>query len=203
MDTRNSRQMLVRSSPRVLQQGRRSTPKPRSRPRYQHKESAQILAIETIAKLCVNGLLAIVAIVALVRLVSYNVAQRDKLQLLEAEVQASQSQLDAERDDFSYHFDPTQGRNIMQDQSYRVEPGQAQIVFSPAVDSSESDPSGASAVRESSPVQTRSSESEPMSEDPSEASLTPGEPGEPSTVQPSSPLDDSEATRNPESSQTP
>lgn len=104
----------------------------RTHPRHKHKEFAQILAVEAIAKLCVNSLLAFVALVALVRLGSYNAAQQDKLQLLEGEVQASQSQLEAERDDFYYHFDPKQARNIMQEQSYRVEPGQAQIIFSPA-----------------------------------------------------------------------
>ncbi|MGB3491745.1 MAG: hypothetical protein WBA57_03380 [Elainellaceae cyanobacterium] len=140
------------------------------RHRYKSKESAQILALEAIAKLSVNSLLAIVALTALVRLGSYNAAQQDKLQLLEGEVQASQSQLEAERDDFHYHFDPTQARNIMQEQSYRVEPGQAQIIFSPAAsqeDASELDSTVAS------PSLQPSLESQPMPEFSSTSDSTP------------------------------
>lgn len=104
---------------------RQAYPQRRSR----RKESLRILAFEHAAKLAVNSILAIAAVVALVRLVSYNAAQQDKLAQLEAEVQASQTQLEAEREDFQHYFDPQQARLIMREQSYRVVPGQAQIIF--------------------------------------------------------------------------
>jgi len=182
--------MLTRTSAKDIQKLRRSSPSRRPQARRKPKESAQVFATETIAKLCVNGLLGIVAIVALVRLSSYNIAQRDKLQLLETEVQASQSQLDAEREDFSYHFDPTQGRSIMQDQSYRVQPGQAQIVFSPSDDSVENNASEHTIIRESRSV----------SDEASEASSTANSSVESSAAQPVPRLEGvSESTNNPES----
>lgn len=209
MNTRHSSRTPAHSLARNSQpRGTTIVPRRRVQRQYRHQKARHVIATEAIAKLCVNSVVAIVALVALVRLVSYNVAQRDKLQLLDTEVQASQKQLAAERDDFQYHFDPKQARNIMQEQSYRVEPGQAQIVFSPSVQSSgsstvdirASDSPSPASLQEESPMRTLPSEangsvSREMTQDPSSFNTQPNSAIDSRSYQtPSEPASASETT---------
>lgn len=105
---------------------RRRTPRPRRNPkRHPHRA----IVVETLAKLSVNSLLAVVAITALMRLLPYNLEQQSKLQELNAEVTDLADRVDTLQADLSRHFDPQQAMSVMQEQSIRVDPRQRQIVW--------------------------------------------------------------------------
>lgn len=105
---------------------RRSKPRLRQRPR---PRSHQAIVTEITVKLAVNGLLAGVAIIALAKLIPYNLQQRDELQQLQSEVTEVQQRVDKLQADLDRQLDPQQASSIMQEQSYRVDPNQRQVVW--------------------------------------------------------------------------
>lgn len=102
----------------------RSSARPR-RQRQRHRP----LATEALVKLSVNGVLAIAAVSALVRLLPYTLTQQAKLLELEAEVTDLGNRVDRLQADLNRQFDPQQAASIMQEQSIRVDPRQRQIVW--------------------------------------------------------------------------
>jgi len=100
----------------------------RVRPRKSQKPH-QALAIETAAKLSVNIVLILTAVSTLAKLVPYNLDQRAKLQVLEAEVLSLAGQVDALKTDFDRNFDPRQTINVMQQENIRFNPKQRQVVW--------------------------------------------------------------------------
>jgi hypothetical protein len=98
------------------------------RPRKSQKPH-QALAIETAAKLSVNIVLILTAVSTLAKLVPYNLDQRAKLQVLEAEVLSLAGQVDALKTDFDRNFDPRQTINVMQQENIRFNPKQRQVVW--------------------------------------------------------------------------
>jgi len=87
----------------------------------------QVVALETTAKLVVNIVICGGAISALVQLLPYNWLQQDKLREINTEVSLSEGRVNRLQTDFSRNFDPHQAKNIMQEQSQRVDPNQRQI----------------------------------------------------------------------------
>jgi cell division septum initiation protein DivIVA len=84
---------------------------------------------EITVKLVVNGILTGVAAIALAKLIPYNLQQRDELSQLQAEVTEVQQRVDLLQADLDRQFDPQQASSIMQEQSYRVDPYQRQVVW--------------------------------------------------------------------------
>lgn len=97
--------------------------------RRQRRHSYQAVALETTAKLAVNLVLCAAAIAGLAQLLPYHLSQQAKLGEVRAEVKRTEKRVHNLRQDFSDAFDPTQARRVMQEQSYRVDPNQRQIVW--------------------------------------------------------------------------
>lgn len=98
-----------------------------SQEHYQQKQ--RLFATESTAIIVVNLVLAIAATTALVRLVSYNIAQQKTVEILDAEVEETQDRVGKVREEFSQYFDPQQTKAIMRQRSHRVEAGQAHIIL--------------------------------------------------------------------------
>ncbi|MEQ9669388.1 slr1601 family putative cell division protein [Coleofasciculus sp. G2-EDA-02] len=105
---------------------RRRVTRQERRPR---RHSYSVVAGEITAKLVVNVILCTAAIAGLAQLLPYHFSQRAKLQEVRAEVKRTQSRVKKLRNDFGEAFDPAQARQVMQDQSYRVDPNQRQVVW--------------------------------------------------------------------------
>lgn len=136
----------------------RATPKtPRSLERSRHRGRAfqQEIVQEVGAKLAVNLVLAVVALAYLGRLVSYNLAQEQKLERLQAEVAAVDNRVERLQDEFAVQFDTHQTQQLVRQQRHRVSPNQMQIIWTT--------PPGAIA----SPETTAVDEPQPNATDPS------------------------------------
>lgn len=89
----------------------------------------QVLAIETTAKLVINGVFILAGFSAMIRILPYQLSQQQRLQEIRAEVKLAEARVDRLRTDFSRSFDPQQTSSIMQSQGHRVDPSQRQIVW--------------------------------------------------------------------------
>ena len=107
--------------------------------RENYHAKKRLYTAEAIAVIAVNLILATIASVALVRLFLYNMAQQSKIEILDAEVEETQTRVNHVREEFSHYFDPQQTTSIMRQQSHRVEAGQARIIFTEPEDSESSE----------------------------------------------------------------
>lgn len=105
---------------------RRVVPQRKSRNRRHPYRS---MALQTTVKLAVNVLLSAAAVSALMKLLPYYQSQQEKLQEIQTEVKLTEGRVNRLRTDFNRYFDPQQAKNIMQEQSNRVNPGQRPVVF--------------------------------------------------------------------------
>lgn len=97
--------------------------------RRQQRYSYQTIVGETTVKLAVNLVLCAAAITGLSQLLPYHLSQQGKLREVRAEVRRTETRVKDLRADFSRSFDPGQAKNVMHEQSYRVDPTQRQIVW--------------------------------------------------------------------------
>ncbi|MBD3881230.1 hypothetical protein IFO70_05635 [Phormidium tenue FACHB-886] len=114
--------------------------------RRKRRNPHRAIAIETSFKLGVNGILAIVAVSALVKLIPYNLAQQSKLKEIQTEVAALEGRVDHLEADLNRQFDPQQAMSVMQAESNRVDPRQRQVRWLPpsAATAESTTPSGGS-----------------------------------------------------------
>lgn len=105
---------------------RRVVPQRKSRNRRHPYRS---MAVQTTVKLTVNVLLSAAAVSALVKLLPYYQSQQEKLQEIQTEVKLTEGRVNRLRTDFNRYFDPQQAKNIMQEQSNRVNPGQRPVIL--------------------------------------------------------------------------
>lgn len=105
---------------------RRVVPQRKSRNRRHPHRS---MALQTTVKLTVNVLLSAAAVSALVKLLPYYQSQQEKLQEIQTEVKLTEGRVNRLRTDFNRYFDPQQAKNIMQEQSNRVNPGQRPVIL--------------------------------------------------------------------------
>lgn len=89
------------------------------------------VAGETTAKLVVNGVLSAAAIAALVQLLPFHLSQRAKLQEIQGEVHRTEKRVTHLRSNLNRYFDPQQSKNLMREQSHRVDPSQRQVIWVP------------------------------------------------------------------------
>jgi hypothetical protein len=79
--------------------------------------------------LVVNILLSTAAIAGLIKLLPHHISQQAKLREVRIEAERTQERVNNLRADFSRSFDPGQAKSVMQEQSYRVDPAQRQVVW--------------------------------------------------------------------------
>lgn len=112
-------------SPRPRQKPRvRSQPRPRS-----WASSSSAIAVETTIKLAVNSVICTAAIVGLIKLFPQYLSQQVKLREIRIEVKQAEQKVDLLRTQFSRSFDPQQAKNVMQEQSPKVDPLQKRVVW--------------------------------------------------------------------------
>jgi hypothetical protein len=104
----------------------RVTPRPK---RNLREHSYKVLALETTAKIAVNILISTVAISALVKLLPFEWSQQEKLREIRTEVKLMEERVNKLQEEFSRNFDPSQTKAIMQEQAYRFDPRQRQILI--------------------------------------------------------------------------
>ena len=124
-----------RSSPQPLPPQRRSSSMGKHRLRRTSSNIAQQAyqekATEILMMMAVNGAIALVAALALIKLIPYNASQQTKLRSLEAEVNTLDQRVDHLRQEFTNNFDPQQSRSNMRILGDRLEQDQREIIFIP------------------------------------------------------------------------
>ncbi len=107
-------------------QKKRVTPRPH---RHLRQRSHQVMALETTVKIGVNIAISTAAISALVQLLPYHWMQQEKLRAVRTEVNQMETRVVNLQTEFSRNFDPRQTKSIMQQQGYRFDPNQRQVVM--------------------------------------------------------------------------
>ncbi|MGI0488338.1 hypothetical protein ACN4EK_23080 [Pantanalinema rosaneae CENA516] len=105
----------------------RVVPKANSRQKQRHAYRA--IVYEASAKLAVNVVVSVAATAALIQLIPYRSSQEVRLQELQAAVQSTSDRVQRVQASFNYYFDPSQTREIMQEQSNRIDPQRRQIIW--------------------------------------------------------------------------
>ncbi|MGQ4648054.1 slr1601 family putative cell division protein [Lyngbya aestuarii] len=105
---------------------RRKVPKTQNLPQA---NSSGAVAGETMLKLVANLVLCAGAFYGLSQLLPYQLSQQGKLREVKREVKRTERRVNNLRSDFSRSFDPRQAKSVMQEQSYRVDPNQRQVVW--------------------------------------------------------------------------
>jgi hypothetical protein len=107
-------------------QKRRVIPRPK---RHLRQRSYQVMALESTAKIAVNLVITAVATSALAQLLPYHWLQQAKLQEMNTEVKLMEGHVNSLQAEFNRNFDPQQAKSIRQQQGYRFDPSQRQIVL--------------------------------------------------------------------------
>lgn len=97
--------------------------------RRQRNQGVRLVACETTAKLVVNLVVCTAALTGLVKLLPYHLSQQTKLHEVRTEVKRTEARVNHIRADFSRSFDPGQAKSVMQEQSYRIDPTQRQVIW--------------------------------------------------------------------------
>jgi hypothetical protein len=125
-------------------QKRLKSPRPK---RHLRARSYQVMGIETTAKIGVNIVISAAAVSALIQLLPYHWSQQEKLRAIRTEVNLAEARVSTLNSEFSRSFDPNQTKSIMQQEGYRFDPNQRNIVLtnkhvdsSDFLDTSESSP---------------------------------------------------------------
>ncbi len=115
---------------------RRATPPSLDRKRspqrirqVRQNQTRQDVVVEVGAKLAVNVTLAVVSLIYLGRLLSYNLAQEQKLENLQAEVAAVDERVSLLREEFAVQFDTHQTQQLIRQQRHRISPSQMQVIW--------------------------------------------------------------------------
>jgi hypothetical protein len=87
------------------------------------------MALENTAKISVNLVIMAASLSALWQLLPYHWSQQDKLREARTEVKLMEGRVNLLRTEFSRNFDPHAAKMVMQQQSYRLSPGQRRIVL--------------------------------------------------------------------------
>ena len=118
----------LQQQPQVTQPVQRNRVIERPKRRLKQR-SHQIMALETTAKIGVNFAIVAAAISALTQLLPYHWSQQDKLRAIRTEVNVTQERVNSLQIELNRNFDPRQAKVLMQQQGYRFDPKQKQVVF--------------------------------------------------------------------------
>jgi hypothetical protein len=80
-------------------------------------------------KLAIYSILSVISIASLVNLVHYSWTQQDKLHQLRSEVKDAKQRVAAQNNDFQHSFDPSSGKAMMEENSYRISTDQQPIIL--------------------------------------------------------------------------
>ncbi|MBW4651374.1 MAG: hypothetical protein KME06_22190 [Kastovskya adunca ATA6-11-RM4] len=97
--------------------------------RQQQRHPYRAMGCEMLLKLVANGVISAAAIAALAQLLPYHLSQQSKLREVRAEARQTEKRVTDLRTNFSRYFDPQQAKSVMQEQSYRRDPTQRQVVW--------------------------------------------------------------------------
>lgn len=107
-------------------QEQKISPRPK---RHLRQRSYQIMALETMAKIGVNLIISVASVSALIHLLPYNWVQQQKLRGIRTEVKLAQGRVNSLQKEFSHNFDPQQAKSVMEQQAYRFDPSQRQVIL--------------------------------------------------------------------------
>lgn len=102
---------------------------PKANSRQKQRQAYRAIVYEISAKLAVNVVVSVAATTALIQLIPYRSSQEVRLQELQAAVQSTSDRVQRVQSSFNYYFDPSQTREIMQEQSNRIDPQRRQIIW--------------------------------------------------------------------------
>ena len=105
------------------------TPSVMAKRRRRRRNSHRGITAEITLKLLINVVLATAAVTAFMKLMPYHISQKDKLQEVRQEVKEVETRVNHLQEKFSYNFDPSQTKRVMEDQSPRVEPHKHRIIL--------------------------------------------------------------------------
>jgi hypothetical protein len=114
------------SPPQEPIQKPRVAPRPK---RHLRQRSHKVMALEVSVKTVVNLAIAAAAVSALMQLLPHHRLQQEKLREIRTEVKQMEGRVNLLQAQFSRNFDPHQAKSIMQQQGYRFDPNQRQIVL--------------------------------------------------------------------------
>jgi len=101
----------------------------RQRSRRRSSPLAAAIAWETMMKLSVNLVLVAIATGAVMRLIPYHRSVEEKLEIVEIQVQQTQDRVTQLQQDFDRSFDPEQAKQVMAEQSHRIDPQKRSVVW--------------------------------------------------------------------------
>lgn len=101
----------------------------RVRSRRRSSPLAAAIAWETMIKLSVNLVLVAIATGAVMRLMPYHRSVEEKLEIVESQVQQTQDRVTQLQQDFDRSFDPEQAKQVMAEQSHRIDPQRRSVVW--------------------------------------------------------------------------
>ncbi|BAZ12801.1 hypothetical protein NIES4071_46350 [Calothrix sp. NIES-4071] len=107
-------------------QKRLKSPRPK---RNLRARSYQVMAVETAVKIGVNIAISAAAVSALIQLLPYHWSQQEKLRAIRTSVNLAEARVNKLNAEFSHNFDPSQTKSIMQQQGYRFDPNQRNVVI--------------------------------------------------------------------------
>ncbi len=95
----------------------------------QWSRSTVAIALEVTTKLGVNLILISLATSAVARLLPYYRSVEEKLDRVEIEVAQTQERVNQLQQDFDRSFDPEQAKEVMAEQSHRIDPQRRSVVW--------------------------------------------------------------------------
>jgi len=101
----------------------------RQRIRRRSSPLAAAIAWETMMKLSVNLVLVMVGAGAVMRLIPYYQSVEEKLEIVEIKVEQTQDRVNQLQQDFDRSFDPEQAKQVMAEQSHRIDPQRRSVVW--------------------------------------------------------------------------
>jgi hypothetical protein len=90
---------------------------------------AGAIAWETLMKLSVHLVLSTVGMGAVMRLIPYYQSIEEKLEIVDIQVEQTQDRLTQLQQDFDRSFDPEQAKQVMAEQSHRIDPQRRSVVW--------------------------------------------------------------------------
>lgn len=118
----------VRASPR------RPRRRPSLHPRQRRNSRSWASVLETGLKLTVDVTVSLGAIAALSQLLPSYTRSQDQLEQLHEDVDTTRSQVQGLQGQFSRYFDPTQVRNLIEEETQRLDPQRRPIVWTEPVE---------------------------------------------------------------------
>ncbi|MEM7725111.1 MAG: hypothetical protein AAF208_01910 [Cyanobacteria bacterium P01_A01_bin.45] len=108
-----------------------TAPRPK---RHLRQRAYQTMALETTVKIGVNCVLAAAAVSALIQLLPHHWSQQDKLRAIKINLKQTEKRVDNLQAEFNRNFDPSNAKLLMQQQGYRFDPKQRNVVFNDSSD---------------------------------------------------------------------